>query len=508
MDQTSTWDGARFVVVDANALIGAAAAGTLLTPDARDRAARGELRVVTVPECVAEIRDEASREAYARTTLAFDVIQRDPSDDSITAGEPDLPRERARRPPHSLADSLRLTSSSPRPLAVSAFARQTGDLGVLSDVDLKLIALARDCEREAHGVAHLATSPRPTAHVMRSGRRGIERMPGWDPDDRTEWIEEADASAPSRGNGEEGGTRITHTDGVDVSEATTQDLPSQREASRELPASEAPQDNAEDDDGGGWETARRSKNAQRKQRRKTQRREEVAAAAPSAHTAHPAVPPAEAPPSKEEGEGLTPSVPGAAGETETETGGLVSEVVSLTGDFAMQNVLMQIGLRVAGPGGKVIRELVRWGVRCHACGFATDNPAALGGTIFCPKCGNMNTLDRCQIVVQGGEVVYLQRRRPTSLRGTRYSLPMPKGGRDSTDPILREDAPGLSRRGRPKIVGNDVDAFAPEYNEETWFQVNRVNKKGEALRRQMQELQHKAKGNPNARKLTRTNRRR
>ena len=43
-------------------------------------------------------------------------------------------------------------------------------------------------------------------------------------------------------------------------------------------------------------------------------------------------------------------------------------MVSATGDYAMQNVLLQMNLRLLTPDGMRISELRRWGLRCHACG--------------------------------------------------------------------------------------------------------------------------------------------
>lgn len=39
----------------------------------------------------------------------------------------------------------------------------------------------------------------------------------------------------------------------------------------------------------------------------------------------------------------------------------------LTGDFAMQNVALQMGLNVLGSGGKRVREVRTWVLRCHGC---------------------------------------------------------------------------------------------------------------------------------------------
>jgi RNA-binding protein NOB1 len=46
-------------------------------------------------------------------------------------------------------------------VAVVQFARATGDLQALSEVDLKLIALAYTLETQAHGTLHLRSKPPP-----------------------------------------------------------------------------------------------------------------------------------------------------------------------------------------------------------------------------------------------------------------------------------------------------------------------------------------------------------
>ena len=44
-----------------------------------------------------------------------------------------------------------------------------------------------------------------------------------------------------------------------------------------------------------------------------------------------------------------------------------SPVCLVTADFAMQNVALQMGLRLVAPGGLQIRRLSRWALRCGAC---------------------------------------------------------------------------------------------------------------------------------------------
>ncbi|XP_073303647.1 RNA-binding NOB1-like protein [Primulina huaijiensis] len=114
-----------------------------------------------------------------------------------------------------------------------------------------------------------------------------------------------------------------------------------------------------------------------------------------------------------------------------------SSVACITSDFAMQNVLLQMGLRLLAPGGIQIRELHRWVLKCHACFKVTTDI----GRIFCPKCGNGGTLRKVAVTVNENGIVLAGRRPRISLRGTKFSLPLPQGGRDAVtkNPILRED---------------------------------------------------------------------
>jgi RNA-binding protein NOB1 len=274
-------------------------------------------------------------------------------------------------------------------------------------------------------------------------------------------------------------------------------------------------DDDNDDDDDGWETARKSKNARRKHKRKmirrqerqleTQEDDEGVQQQQMLHGGGGGV-------SSQDNNSPKPTDGTAAGASASSTQGapqVDSPVVSLTGDFAMQNVLLQMGLKVAGPkDGMLIREARKFGLRCHACGYSTDRPEKLSNDIFCPKCGNMNTLDRCQVVVSSmdGRVSYLQiKKKQQSLRGTQYSLPAPQTGRNARNPILREDSLKLPKhKAKP-----NMDAFAPEYNDETWHTHTKNNTKADLAKTiYLEEVKQLSKKNPNTRKLTRTNRRR
>jgi RNA-binding protein NOB1 len=43
------------------------------------------------------------------------------------------------------------------------------------------------------------------------------------------------------------------------------------------------------------------------------------------------------------------------------------DVACMSGDYAVQNVVMQIGLNLVGTGGKKMAQVKSWVLRCHAC---------------------------------------------------------------------------------------------------------------------------------------------
>ncbi|KAL3684673.1 hypothetical protein R1sor_002695 [Riccia sorocarpa] len=133
-----------------------------------------------------------------------------------------------------------------------------------------------------------------------------------------------------------------------------------------------------------------------------------------------------------------------------------SSVACMTGDFAMQNVILQMGLRLLSPSGQHVKELNKWVLKCQACFKVTTETDRL----FCPKCGNGGTLYKVSITVGPNGCVLSGRTRRPMLRGTRYSLPMPKGGREGAvlNPILREDQ--LPAKPRKVKKPGEFEAFS------------------------------------------------
>eukprot|EP00227_Mantoniella_beaufortii_P002652 CAMPEP_0197614028 /NCGR_PEP_ID=MMETSP1326-20131121/59317_1 /TAXON_ID=1155430 /ORGANISM="Genus nov. species nov., Strain RCC2288" /LENGTH=569 /DNA_ID=CAMNT_0043182897 /DNA_START=226 /DNA_END=1935 /DNA_ORIENTATION=+ len=208
----------------------------------------------------------------------------------------------------------------------------------------------------------------------------------------------------------------------------------------------------------------------------------------------------------DEGEEEEEDSEGEEGEEDGE--GFKSTVCIVTADYAMQNVILQMNMRLITPDGMRITNLRRWVLRCHACGDITRQVTR----VFCAKCGN-STLQKVEHTVSADGVEQFGVRRKHVLRGTRFSLPLPKGGRKDKQPILREDQLIGMRRPRKK---DDVDVFVPEYNQGSFASGGGGDLRGMGaahLYRQTELLDvHSAnnpgKKNPNERRFVRTNRRR
>ena len=64
---------------------------------------------------------------------------------------------------------------------------------------------------------------------------------------------------------------------------------------------------------------------------------------------------------------------------------IVSPVTCITADFAMQNVLLQMGLQLQAPNGLRLKRVSRYVQRCSACFFVVKASRSLGCASFCPS---------------------------------------------------------------------------------------------------------------------------
>lgn len=148
----------------------------------------------------------------------------------------------------------------------------------------------------------------------------------------------------------------------------------------------------------------------------------------------------------------------AADEGNTSIDNPENQVALATGDFAVQNVALQMNLNLMNfMSGLRIKRLRNYMLRCHACFRMFPLPKDGRAKHFCSACGGQGTLMRCAVSVDSktGEVTpHLKSNFQWKNRGNRYSMASPlsknavkrygkkgyqhaKGDPDA--PILRED---------------------------------------------------------------------
>lgn len=291
----------------------------------------------TVPEVLAEVKDEASREGLGR--LPYEIKIKSPSPEAMKL--------------------------------VTEFAKATGDYATLSATDLKVIALTVSLEMEHNAEAsRMQKTPRNTKiHESQSTQ-----------------VVGAKKTAVARRR--KGGQEVTSFD---------------EEPEEEKPEVEEQPEEDDGSDAGEWITPDNIN--------KFKGTSDKGWVGPSKSKKDPSIVAV-----KE----TSPSV----------------KVACVSSDFAVQNVLLQMRLKLYSPDGFRIKRLKNWLLRCHAC-YATTKEM---DRKFCPKCGGA-TLIRTSysIDTQGQLTLYLRADFQYNNRGTQYSIPMPKSGRNANNLMLRED---------------------------------------------------------------------
>eukprot|EP01120_Amphizonella_sp_Union-15-10_P011608 TRINITY_DN496_c0_g1_i1.p1 TRINITY_DN496_c0_g1~~TRINITY_DN496_c0_g1_i1.p1 ORF type:complete len:164 (+),score=25.49 TRINITY_DN496_c0_g1_i1:262-753(+) len=97
----------------------------------------------------------------------------------------------------------------------------------------------------------------------------------------------------------------------------------------------------------------------------------------------------------------------------------------------MQNVLLQMNLGLVSTGGGQIKRLQQYALKCYGCFKICKDMVQL----FCPECGNATLVKVRFTVDENGKVTYHQVGKITT-RGSKYPIPLPKGGRNNRDLIL------------------------------------------------------------------------
>ncbi|RHZ47774.1 hypothetical protein Glove_567g9 [Diversispora epigaea] len=148
---------------------------------------------------------------------------------------------------------------------------------------------------------------------------------------------------------------------------------------------------------------------------------------------------------------------------------LYMKVACITTDYTMQNVLLQMRLNLVTVEGIKINKVKNWVLRCHACFKVTHDMEKQ----FCPSCGNATLIRTSTSTDENGNVIYyLKKNFQYKLRGTKYSIPEPKGGRHANNLILREDQKEYQKALKLQRKQKKIDIFDPDYIPELFIKSN------------------------------------
>ncbi|KAJ2448540.1 20S-pre-rRNA D-site endonuclease nob1 [Coemansia sp. RSA 2336] len=368
-------------------------------------------RFVTVPDVVRELRSRASKDRYKEFELKY----------GIDLMEPD-------------AESIR---------AVGSFAKKTGDFASLAVADIKVIALALMLEKQANGMKNLRLEPVKNPDIsnrelLRTARvagseqaeqEDIEELE--DIEEQAEDIEQTEDTEKQTEDTEKTEDIDEQTEDIEQTEHNEQDIAEQIEqlslndtdevlqpaTNDELDGGSEDEDkDDQDDQDDGWQVAK-----------------------PKAKK--------KAPQHVDEffnGGWITPSnikkrqAVDAMGMREAQVAASQQrlKVACVTSDFAMQNTMLKMGIRLVTPDGVAVHRLRTWVLRCHACFKLTGDM----NRQFCSSCGHP-TLRRCSVSTgsDGKMQVHLKANYRNNLRGTVFALPKPRGGKHRvSDVITRE----------------------------------------------------------------------
>lgn len=316
---------------------------------------------------------------------------------------------------------------------VSEFAKKTGDYTSLSATDIKVMALTYQLEKEIVGKDHLKTEPSIQKTIKVTG------LPGFNTE------QNATATSESNTESEESNDQLDNSNKLGSN--------NQDENVRNVEVNVKDIEESDEDSKLAEEIADQIKNMDLRDDNeanecivKVSDDEDESESEES---------------DSDDGEWITP---GNLEEKKKELEDGVFEeknveVACITSDFAMQNVLKQIGLNVTSIDGRVIRQLRTFIFRCTTC-FKTTSVMT---KLFCPKCGHA-TLKKVAVSVDehGNQHIHINGRKPLTARGKRFSLPTPKGGQHFQYPILTEDQ-HIHKRFATKMARSKTNALDPDY---------------------------------------------
>ncbi|KAJ8718298.1 hypothetical protein PYW08_002535 [Mythimna loreyi] len=324
---------------------------------------------------------------------------------------------------------------------ITEFSKKTGDYRSLSATDIKVMALTYQLEKEKLGTEHLKTDPTTQKIVKVTGLSNYNSNQNANSEERVENVNQETGETTESTDEETGETKINILEQRDLKTDITINVANT--------ANNGNENNEEDAEA----IAEQIKNMDIQEPNiddimvKVSEDEEESESDSESDS--------------DGGEWITPGNV-AEKRKEMELGEFEEksvEVACITSDFAMQNVLKQIGLNVTSIDGRIIRQLRTFIFRCTTC-FKTTSVMT---KVFCPKCGH-STLKKVGVSIDddGVQHIHINGRKPLTARGKKFSLPTPKGGQHFQYPILTEDQ-HIHKRFATKMARGKTNALDPDY---------------------------------------------
>ena len=137
------------------------------------------------------------------------------------------------------------------------------------------------------------------------------------------------------------------------------------------------------------------------------------------------------------------------------------DVATMTIDFAMQNVLLQMNLKLITTNMQRIKKLSSKVLRCHACFQIVKDMSKQ----FCPRCGGA-TLARvsCSTNAKGEFHIHLAKNYTYNKRGDKFSIPKPIAGTANTK--WSGIGGGKGGWGRDLILAEDQKEYTRQLDKE------------------------------------------
>lgn len=351
---------------------------------------------------------------------------------------------------------------------IRGFARRTGDLGVLSETDLEVLALAFECEVERNGGDWRLRS-------VPGQRRVNGRAPVKAEGEEVE-VKGRDGEVEVKGHDGEVEEVVESLEGVSLEEQATQQDTAGIDGSHHMLESQDTNKDLEHTSASGLpqstpdvhplqESAHQDTEGSARQDTEDLAQPHLAdSAGPDlADSANP-VEPTLTDPGDSDSDGWITATNLKKKQAQDESGASTTaktqqilQVATMTGDFAMQNVLLQMNLNLLSTTTcKRISHIRQTILRCHAC-FATTRDMSKQ---FCTRCGKPTLTRVSSSTNDKGEVkLHLKQNFQWNNRGNVYSVPKPQAGSANGKWKGKESGGGKNGWGNGLILAEDQKEY-------------------------------------------------